>query len=61
MEFRWRKSKKRNERDIERVLGSRGTFLSRAAVGPHTSQLRFAGFFLLLVLFLKRETNAYCK
>jgi len=27
MEFRWRKRKKRNERDIERALGSRGTFL----------------------------------
>ena len=30
----------RNERDIERALGSRGTFLSRAGVGPHTSQLK---------------------
>jgi len=34
MEFRWRKSEKRKERDIERALGSRGTFLSRAGVGP---------------------------
>jgi hypothetical protein len=35
MEFRWRKSKKRNERDIERALGSRGTFLSRAGWATH--------------------------
>jgi len=39
MEFQWRKNKKRNEMDIERALGSRGTFLSRAGVAPHTSQL----------------------
>jgi hypothetical protein len=61
MEFRWRKSEERNERDIERALSSRGTFLSRTGVEPHTSLLRFAGFFLLLVLFLKRKTNANCK
>jgi hypothetical protein len=35
MEFRWRKSEKRNERDVERALGGRGTFLSRAGLG-HT-------------------------
>jgi hypothetical protein len=39
------KSKKRNERDIERALGSRGTFLSRAGVRPHTSQLSWFIFF----------------
>jgi len=44
MDFRWRKSRERSERDIERALGSRGTFLSRAGVGPRTSQLSWFVF-----------------
>jgi hypothetical protein len=39
MEFRWRKSRKRNERDIERALGSRGTFLSGAGVGTQLKSI----------------------
>jgi len=53
MEFRWRKSEKRNERDIERALGSRGTFLSRAGV------ILFLDFFFLFpfVAFLSPSCN----